>query len=240
MEALINYLLLFGNLNQQQIELIKSKAVLKAIKKDEYYHEAGKIPREVIFLTEGIMRVCYYNNKGDEITKYFIDENNFLADINSYNQEIPSTEYIQAITDCSYFVLTKSAMKDLSMTIIQWDAIVAKITAKGLADKVNKISMMMAEDATERYLSFLEKFPKLANRIPLSYLASYLGITQSSLSRIRKNIRWRYPVFFMIKNSRKYSYILKQYYYRLYTGFVSGNRSSYSYSYIDNFQKRQY
>ncbi|GAB3517567.1 Crp/Fnr family transcriptional regulator [Emticicia fontis] len=189
MEALINYLLLFGNLNQQQIELIKSKAVLKAIKKDEYYHEAGKIPREVIFLTEGIMRVCYYNNKGDEITKYFIDENNFLADINSYNQEIPSTEYIQAITDCSYFVLTKSAMKDLSMTIIQWDAIVAKITAKGLADKVNKISMMMAEDATERYLSFLEKFPKLANRIPLSYLASYLGITQSSLSRIRKNIR---------------------------------------------------
>jgi len=48
---------------------------------------------------------------------------------------------------------------------------------------------MMSEDAKERYLSFLEKFPNLANRIPLSYLASYLGITQSSLSRIRRNIR---------------------------------------------------
>ncbi len=48
---------------------------------------------------------------------------------------------------------------------------------------------MMAEDATERYLSFFTQFPTLANRIPLSYLASYLGITQSSLSRIRKNIR---------------------------------------------------
>lgn len=80
-------------------------------------------------------------------------------------------------------------MKELSMTIIKWDNIIAKITAKALADKVNKISPMMAEDATERYLSFLEKFPNLANRIPLSYLASYLGITQSSLSRIRKNIR---------------------------------------------------
>ncbi|RYU94275.1 Crp/Fnr family transcriptional regulator [Emticicia agri] len=189
MEILINYLLQFAHLNQQQIDLIKSKAVVKELKKDEYFHEAGRIPREVIFLTEGIMRVCYYNNKGDEITKYFIDENNFVADINSYNQEIPSTEYIQAITPCTYLVLSKSAMKDLSMTIIEWDAIVAKITAKGLADKVNKISPMMAEDATERYLSFLEKFPKLANRIPLSYLASYLGITQSSLSRIRKNIR---------------------------------------------------
>lgn len=189
MEALINYLLQFSNLNQQQIDLIKRKVVFKEIRKDDYFHEAGKIPREIIFLTEGVMRVCYYNNKGDEITKYFIDENNFLADINSYNQEIASTEYIQAVTDCTYFVFSKNTMKELSMTIIEWDAIVAKITAKGLADKVNKISPMMAEDAKERYLSFLEKFPQLATRIPLSYLASYLGITQSSLSRIRKNIR---------------------------------------------------
>ncbi|MEJ7740702.1 MAG: hypothetical protein WKF97_25070 [Chitinophagaceae bacterium] len=78
-------------------------------------------------------------------------------------------------------------MKELSMTIIGWDDIISKITSKALIEKVNKISSMMAEDATERYLSFFEKFPKLANRIPLSYLASYLGITQS-LSRIRKNI----------------------------------------------------
>jgi CRP-like cAMP-binding protein len=189
MDALINYLLQFGDLNKQQIELIMSKAMYKEIRKDEYYHEAGKIPREVIFLTDGIMRVCYYNNKGDEITKYFIEENNFLADINSYNQEIPSTEYVQAVTACQYYSLSKSAMKELSMTIIAWDSIVAKVTAKGLADKVNKISPMMAESAKERYLSFLAKFPNLANRIPLSYLASYLGITQSSLSRIRKNIR---------------------------------------------------
>lgn len=189
MEVLIHYLLQFGNLNTQQIDLIKSKAVSRQLKKDEYYQEAGKIPREIIFITEGIMRICYYNHKGDEITKYFIDENNFLADINSYNQEIPSTEYVQAVTDCTYLSLSKTAMKELSMTIIEWDTIVSKITAKGLADKVNKISPMMAEDATERYLSFLEKFPAIANRIPLSYVASYLGITQSSLSRIRKNIR---------------------------------------------------
>jgi len=189
MEQLINYILQFGHLNQQQIELLKSKAIVKTIKKDTYYHEAGRIPREIIFLTEGIMRVCYYNNKGEEITKYFIDENNFLADVNSYNQGIPSTEYIQAITDCEYFVLSKTDMEELSMTIIGWDAIIAKITAKGLAEKVNRISPMLTEDAKERYLKFLSNFPTLANRIPLSYLASYLGITQSSLSRIRRTIR---------------------------------------------------
>lgn len=189
MELLINYLLQFGNLNQQQIELIKSKAVEKELKKDEYYLEAGKIQKEVIFLTEGIMRVIYFDNKGNEITKYFFDENRFVADINSFYQGIPTTEYLQTITDCKYIAISKTVFEELSMTIIEWDNIIAKITAKAMADKVNKISPMMAEDATERYLSFLEKFPKVAHRIPLSYLASYLGITQSSLSRIRKNIR---------------------------------------------------
>lgn len=188
MKALINYLLQFGHLNQQQIDLIKSKGVLKELKMDEYYQEAGKIPREVIFLTEGIFRICYYNHKGEEVTKYFIDENNFVVDINSYNQQIPSSEYAQTITDCKYIVFSKEAMHELSMTIIAWDGIISKITAKALAEKVNKISSMMPEDATERYMSFLKKFPSLANRVPLSYLASYLGITQSSLSRIRKNI----------------------------------------------------
>lgn len=189
MERLINYLLHFGHLNDQQIAFVENKGEIKAIKKDEYYQEAGRIPREVIFLTEGIMRICYYDNKGDDITKYFIDENNFVADIHSYNQGIPSTEYIQAITDCEYIVLSKAALEELSMTIVNWDAIIAKITAKALAEKVNRISPMMAEDATERYLGFLHKFPRLANRIPLSYIASYLGVTQSSLSRIRKTIR---------------------------------------------------
>ncbi|KUJ59242.1 cyclic nucleotide-binding protein [Flavobacteriaceae bacterium CRH] len=188
MEILINYLLQFGNLNKQQIELIKSKVVFRETKKEVFYHEAGKIPNEIIFLTEGIMRICYYNYKGDEITKYFIDENNFLADINSYNQEIPSTEYVQAVTDCKYIVLSKSAMKELSATIIEWDKIIAKITSKGLADKVNRISPMMTENAKERYEKFINNFPDQANRIPLSYLASYLGITQSSLSRIRKGM----------------------------------------------------
>jgi CRP-like cAMP-binding protein len=188
MEALINYLLQFGHLNLQQIDLIKSKGVLKELKTDQYYAEAGKIPREVIFLTEGIFRICYYTNKGEEVTKYFIEENNFLVDINSYNQQIPSTEYAQTITDAKFIVFSRDAMQELSMTIIGWDAIISKITSKGLADKVNKISSMLPEDATERYKSFLHKFPNVANRIPLSYIASYLGITQSSLSRIRKNI----------------------------------------------------
>ena len=188
MDKLINYLLEFGQLNQQQIDLIKRKAQVLELKKDDYFSEAGKIPKQVAFIEKGILRVCYYNSNGDEITKYFIDENNFAVDINSFNQKIPSSEYVQAVTDCKLLIFSTESLNDLSATIIQWDGIIYKITEKALVEKVNKLSPMLAEDAKTRYLNFLEKFPNLANRIPLSYLASYLGITQSSLSRIRKSI----------------------------------------------------
>ena len=135
------------------------------------------------------MRVCYYDNKGNEVTKYFFEEGNFIADIHNYNGQCPATEYIQAVTDCKYISLSRDTMKDFSMTIVEWDNILAKNITKGLAENVNKISAMMPEDATERYLSFLEKFPSLTNHLPLNQLASYLGITQSSLSRIRKKIK---------------------------------------------------
>lgn len=188
MDKLINYLLEYGQLNQQQIDLVKRKAKVLELKKDEYFSEAGKIPRQVAFIEEGILRVCYYNSKGDEITKYFVDENNFAVDINSFNQKIPSSEYVQAVTNCTLFVFSTESLNDLSATIIQWGGIISKITEKALIEKVNKLSPMLDENATTRYLNFLEKFPNLANRVPLSYLASYLGITQSSLSRIRKSI----------------------------------------------------
>lgn len=189
MEALIKYILQFGNLNQQQIELITSKAINLKLAKDTYFSEAGKISRQVGFIVEGVTRVCYYNNKGEEITKYFIDENNLVVDIDSFENEICSSAYVQAVTDCKLICFNKKDWKELSDTIIGWDAIVQKIISKSLVQKVERRSPLVTEDATERYLKFLEIFPNIVNRVPLSYVASYLGITQSSLSRIRKNIK---------------------------------------------------
>lgn len=189
MKNLIEYLLLFGNLNQQQIDLISNKAVETQLRKEDYFSEAGKIPKQVGYVLEGILRVCYYNNKGEEVTKYFTEEKQFIVDINSFDSNVPSTEYIQAVTDCKLIVFSKSDWDDLSNTIIGWDNIVNKIIKKALLQKVERRSPLISEDATTRYLAFMQKYPHLLNRIPLSYLASYLGITQSSLSRIRKNIR---------------------------------------------------
>jgi CRP-like cAMP-binding protein len=188
MKELIEYILQFGSLNEQQIDLISKKASELQLQKNEYYLEAGKISKQFGFIIEGIARVCYYNNKGEEITKYFIEENNILVNLDSFDNEIPSSSYVQAVTNCKLIIFSKKDWKELSNTIIGWDTIIHKIISKALLQKIERISPLVSEDATTNYLTFMEKYPKLSNRIPLSFIASYLGVTQSSLSRIRKSI----------------------------------------------------
>lgn len=189
MKEFIEYILQFGDLNKQQIDLIISKSKIVELQKNAYLSEAGKIPRYVGFVLEGVFRFCYYNNKGEEITHYFIYENSFVADYQRFEAQAVASEYVQAVTDCKLLVFSKKAWDEISNTILNWDVISAKIEKKCLIDSIEKRSPLVSEDATTRYLSFIEKFPNLVNRIPLSFVASYLGVTQQSLSRIRKNIR---------------------------------------------------
>lgn len=189
MEAFINYVLQFGNLNKQQTDFIMSKAKTLELHKDDYFSEAGKIPKLVGFLLEGVVRFCYYNNKGEEITQYFVDENNFVSDQQRFEAQVIASEYIQAVTSCKLLVFSKKDWDEIGNTIVGWNAITGLIMKNCLLKTIERRSPLVSEDATTRYLSFIEHFPGLVNRIPLSHIASYLGITQQSFSRIRKNIR---------------------------------------------------
>jgi CRP-like cAMP-binding protein len=188
MKEFIAYLLQFENLDQQQIELILKKSKELKLKNNACFSEVGKVAKQFGFIIEGIVRVCSYDNNGKEMTKYFIDENNILVDLNSFDNNIPSSANLQAISDCKIIVFSKQDWEELLTTIKGLDTIVRKIISQALLRKVVRLSALVSEDGTTRYLSFMEHYPNLVNRIPLSYIASYLGITQSSLSRIRKNI----------------------------------------------------
>lgn len=187
MDALIQYVLQFGNLNTQQLDLITSKVKEKHLLKDEYFSEAGKIPRQVGFIVEGVVRGSYYNNKGEEITRCFITENNLVVDYVNFEAHTASSEYLQASTDCQLIVFSKYDWEELSHTIVGWDTIKNKMIQKCLYQKSRK-SPVISQDATTRYLDFLQNYPTLTNRVALSHIASYLGVTQQSLSRIRRNI----------------------------------------------------
>lgn len=189
MDKLTAYLLQFGSLNPRQLELIASKTTTLSLPKDAYFLEAGQIARRVGFLLEGVLRICYYDNKGVEITRNFIDELHLTTNLRGLEDGLASAEYVQAVTDCRLLVFGKHDWDELAHTIVGWSDMVHKMTSQHLHEKLARISPMVVQDATTRYLAFLGNYPQLTNRIPLSYLASFLGITKSSLSRIRKNIR---------------------------------------------------
>ncbi|GAB3959424.1 Crp/Fnr family transcriptional regulator [Spirosoma harenae] len=189
MEELIIYLTQFGHLDAQQRALILAKAKHKRIAKGAYFAEAGKISTQIGYVTDGVFRVCYYDKLGDSFTRYFVYENRFVVDTASFRDEMPSAEYIEAITDCQLVVFSKEDFAQLAALIPGWQDIFVKITSYVLENKLKFTSNMLVQDAQKRYLNFLDHYPGLANRVPLNMLASYLGITPSSLSRIRKNIR---------------------------------------------------
>lgn len=188
MDELIQYILKFGNLNSQQIDLIRSKGKTLNLKKDGHFSEAGKVPKEVGFIVDGVIRGCYYNNKGEEITRCFITENSLVCDYVNFEANTCSSEYLQAVTDCHMIVFSQKDWEELSQIIIGWDNIKNKMVQLCMYQKSRK-GPVISQDATTRYLTFLENYPSVHNRVPLAYIASYLGITQQSLSRIRRNVR---------------------------------------------------
>lgn len=185
MKQFFEYISQFGKLNQQQIDFISKKAKELNLSKDEHFWQAKKIPQYVGFLLEGIIRVCNYDNNGEEYTRYFISENHLILGWENFNADIPA---LQAVTDCKLMVFSKEDWKEISDTIVDWENIIRKATTKHLQEKLAKRSQLISQDATTRYTEFLKQFPVIANRVPLAYVASYLGITQPTLSRIRKKI----------------------------------------------------
>jgi CRP-like cAMP-binding protein len=170
MSEFINFLLQFGNLSQQQIELIKDKSKNLELEKGDYFWETGKNSKHVGFVREGILRVYYDNDKGDEITHYFVEENHWLSDWDNPDK-------------------STNDWNGLLQSVVGLNDIIQKIIIRHKSEKLERRSSLIARNTTERYLSFMEHYPNMVNRIPLSYVASYLGMKQPSLSRVRKNIR---------------------------------------------------
>lgn len=184
--ALENFLLRFQHFTPQQLQWIGSQAVERRFKAGAYFAEAGRVAQEIGFVVSGVFRVCYFDKDGYDITKYFIEEDNFVVDLQSYQHQLPSTEYVQAVTEAQVLIFTARTWQSFATTIVDWHKAESNLISRALLEKVRRLSPLVNENATTRYQHFLKEFPALANRIPLSYLASYIGVTQQSLSRIRR------------------------------------------------------
>jgi hypothetical protein len=188
MQKLINYIKQFSSLTNDEIEIISKNVYIEKIPSKSFILEAGKVCQRIGFILDGVVRSYFYDTFGNEIIKCFHTENQFAVDLLSYQKGFTSNDYIQTLTNCEFAFISKSSDEYLSNTIEKWPILVRKISDTLLSEKIINRTILFHEDAKERYLSFLKEYPEIIKRVPLGQIASFLGIAQQSLSRIRKEI----------------------------------------------------
>lgn len=124
----------------QQLALISSQAVAKTYRPGDYFSAAGRVAQEIGFIVGGIFRVCYFDRDGTETTKYFLEENHFVVDLQSYQYQLPSAEYVQAVTEAHMLVFKARAWQELAHTIVDWPKMEANLITRALLTKLNRRS----------------------------------------------------------------------------------------------------
>ncbi len=188
MEAFINYLQQHVKLSESDRQTISECMYIEQIPAKTSILEAGQISKRMGFILEGVVRIYSYDENGNERIHCFHNENQFIGDLESYQNQQVTDKYIQTLTACTVIFFSKENDEYLNQNIPKWPLLVRRLTQAALMDKVNNITQLVHTDAKTKYLDFLKKHADIAQRVPLGDLASYLGIKQQSLSRIRKSI----------------------------------------------------
>ncbi|MFW5850920.1 MAG: Crp/Fnr family transcriptional regulator [Bacteroidota bacterium] len=165
---------------------ITTELTYETLEKNEFYSREGAYAKKLSFVCEGALRIFHANAKGEEWNKHFIIEHDFFS-ANS-NIEAPSIVSIQAITPVRMLSVPLRYIHDLYSTHNQLNIFIQKLITLTLEKEQQRGLMLMSLDATQKYAFFSQTFPGLEKRIPHYYIASYLGITPTQLSRIRKKI----------------------------------------------------
>jgi len=134
------------------------------------------------------LRIYYTNENGEEITCYFSLETEFVTSLASFSKEIRSIENIQAIVTTELLVISKIDLEKLYQELPNTQELGRKAIEKIALNMEKRIFLFLNKNAEERYQDMLKNSPILIKKVPLKYLASYLGITPQHLSRLRKTI----------------------------------------------------
>ncbi len=172
----------------EDAEIISGYFKSKIVKEGDYLFEGNKVCREMFFVCKGVIRIGSVNEKGNDLTHVFYAEDNFCTVLQSFNDEISTSVFIQASCNVEALFITKTQLMELFDRFPYVKEIIDHINQLGLIEKVNVRNAFLGQEAEDKYKMFVNKSPGIINRVPLKDVASYLGITPQSLSRIRKQI----------------------------------------------------
>lgn len=163
----------------------------KRVRKRQYLLQAGDVCQWLVFITRGCFRQYTLDAQGRENLLKFGIEGWWMTDLESYQSSQPASSNIDALEDSELLLINNESLERLSATARAWDRYFRGILEKEHKAALVRISHLLGASAEARYIHFLHMYPDLFQRIPLHQIASYLGITPQSLSRIRKQLSER-------------------------------------------------
>lgn len=159
---------------------------IRELKKGDFFSREGQIAKELAFLNSGVVRAFYTSQTGKEYTKRFFTSPSIIGSYSSLITETPSLYSQQALTTCNIFVANYKQVLELYDAHLDLERLARKFAENSFVFNEIKELEVVLLDATERYFRFKKEYPDLEEIIPQYHIASYLGISPTQLSRIRK------------------------------------------------------
>ena len=173
-------------ITDEQFEFLKTVWIPRIVKRHEFVIRAGEVAKHGIFVVSGCLRTYTIDDKGKEHILQFSVEDWWTGDHNSYMTGTPTSQFIEALEDSEVLLFDDPSMQRLIAHI----PAMAKQWIEGVqrhsAAESKRIASSLSATAEERYEDFLKKYPTMTQRVPQHMIASYLGISPETLSRIRK------------------------------------------------------
>lgn len=169
----------------------KAAAIFRPLEvpKGGFFMRAGEVPNNLGFVISGLLRLFYIDREGNDFTKSFCAESGFVAAYSALLLKEPSRLFIEALEDSTILVAEYEAFQRLTAGHPCWQAVNRYMAETLFIKKERRESELLLDDATTRYLNFQKEFPGLEPRIKKYHIASYLGITPVTLSRIRTQLK---------------------------------------------------
>lgn len=180
-----------GELKSLTQELLSHCSSLM-IQKGDFLLKEGQRSSRSYFVENGLLRQFYMDGKGKEYILQFAPENWFVSNRESEYLDKPSSYFIEAIEDSAVLVIEKELIRKLSKNNPDFLEFNTQLLHKHIASLQKRVTQLQSHSARERYLDFIKTYPDVLLRVPQTYVASYLGITPESLSRVRKELADEY------------------------------------------------
>ena len=178
-------------LTEEEKLLSKSFFIPKKLRKKQYLLQEGDVSKYVAFVEKGILRQYKVDDKGNEHILQFAFEGWWIADHYSFLTGEPSLYNIDSLEDCELLLLTKQAEEQLLEKLPKFERFFRLLLQNNLIGTLQRLESSLSGTAEEKYNQLIQSCPTLAERIPQHMIASFLGITPETVSRIRKQMSLR-------------------------------------------------